>query len=409
MSATRRWRVTALLLILLGLAVSAYLLFRTFQLLADRSLTGGDVCSVAFGVSCDALLLSDSSWRLGVPLAGWGVVYYSALLALALLRWLIGAKFHADADMAAFFMACLGALGSIALSALILSGQAALCPLCLVVHATNLLLVMVLKRITQRPLRELVAGAGNALRFAFGGAPGSPDAPWKLSALLNALLVSLLVYQWLYVEARLLRSQTQPPLDPAELVRNYEAAPRHDLTFDDDDPRWGPVDAPAQLVVFSSFQCPGCRQFAAELPALREQFSGTLSIVFQNYPLSTTCNARMPSDRHPRSCQAAWAAQAAAAQGKFWPFHDGLFSLGTQADDESIAQVAREIGLDLPRFEADRESPETLAQVADDVELGSRVAIDATPAVYLNGRHVPQWREGALGILIRHVAGAQAP
>jgi protein-disulfide isomerase len=220
------------------------------------------------------------------------------------------------------------------------------------------------------------------------------------------LLVALLVYQWIYVEARLLRDHT-PPLDPAALVREYEDAPRHELHVDPDDPRWGAADAPAQVVVFSSFQCPGCRQFAADLPALRERFPRDLSIVFKHYPLSTTCNPRMPSDRHPRSCQAAWAAQAAAAQGKFWPFHDGLFALGTQAEEASIEQVAREIGLDLEQFNADRQSLRIREHVAGDVELGSQIPIDATPAVFLNGRHVGQWRDGRLAILIHHVSDPQ--
>jgi uncharacterized membrane protein len=81
-SVNRWWRRAVLALLLIGLAASAYLVQRTLTLLADASVSGGDVCSIAFGVSCDAALLSDSSWVVGVPLAGWGVVYYATLLAL---------------------------------------------------------------------------------------------------------------------------------------------------------------------------------------------------------------------------------------------------------------------------------------------------------------------------------------
>lgn len=69
--------------------------------------------------------------------------------------------------------------------------------------------------------------------------------------------------------------------------------------------RLGPVDAPLKLVVFSSFQCPSCRELAKEFPYLTRHFGAELTIVFKHYPLSTACNPVTRRDHHPRACQAA--------------------------------------------------------------------------------------------------------
>jgi len=406
MTVAIRWRLLSVCLIVAGCGVSLYLLVRTFQLISDMNLGGRDVCAVAFGVSCDDVLLSRRSWVLGVPLAGWGVVLYTALGATLLLRWLIGRGFGAAADMLALVIAVVGAAGSVVLAVVMLSGWAPLCPLCLVVHVVNFALLFVLKRVAGATVHEAAGAVWAALRFAAGLTPGGADSAWITSAVVNVVLAAACVWQWIAIETRLRTEHTQA-IDPVELVRQFEATPRQTLPIHADDPRWGSADARVQIVVFSSFQCPGCQHFAAELPALRARFSEDVSIVFKHYPLSTVCNPRMPSDRHPRSCPAAHAAQSAAVQGRFWEFHDALFQTGLQADEASLAAAAGEARLDVAAFERDRTSDAIAAQVQDDIALGSEIAIDATPAVYLNGRLVQDWHDGGLALLIRHILSVQ--
>lgn len=406
LSMTRLRSLPFLALLTAGLGTSVYLLTRTFQLLANRALSGGDVCSVTFGVSCDNVLLSETSWVLHIPLAGWGVVYYVGLLALLIAGWLLGTRFQGEAQTALMASVLIGGCVSLLLIGVILSNVSLLCPLCLVIHGINLLLIAAVRWMSQQTLAEFWDSIREAVRFVAGtAATPSPTAPWKVATFLNVLLVVVLVYQWIYVESALLRDQSA--MDPVQLIRMYEATTPVRLALTDDEPRLGSPAAPAQLVIFSSFQCPGCRELAGVIRGLHAQFPEALSIVYQHYPLSSQCNPRITADRHPRSCQAAWAAQAAHEQGAFWSFHDGLFSRGTAAKEDWIEAEVRDLGLNATQFAADRASKATRHEVAEDIELGTEIRIDATPAIFLNGRRVRNWRYGGLEVLIRHVIQTQ--
>jgi protein-disulfide isomerase len=112
------------------------------------------------------------------------------------------------------------------------------------------------------------------------------------------------------------------------------------------------------------------------------------------------CNPNLTVDKHPGSCGMAWAAEAARRQGRFWVFYDVLFSLNLDAGDAAIGHHAKEAGLDLARFEADWHGQAIKAKVNSDIELGRRLGVDATPAVFLNERRVRYMRREILEFLI---------
>jgi protein-disulfide isomerase len=141
-------------------------------------------------------------------------------------------------------------------------------------------------------------------------------------------------------------------------------------------PTRGPAGAALTLVEFSDFQCPYCALAVAKLDAVLEAYPGRTKLIFKQFPLDT----------HSQAALAAAAAVAAHRQGKFWPMHDALFTHRTQLSRPSILELARITGLDMKRFEADLDSPETRKTVARDVEDGDRAGVEGTPSVYINGR-----------------------
>jgi len=154
--------------------------------------------------------------------------------------------------------------------------------------------------------------------------------------------------------------------------------------------------------VFSDFQCPGCTKFASRLAAIRQRFGDRLQIVFKHFPLDGTCNPRVPGPAHPLACEAAFAAEAARRQEKFWAFHDALFSADLIENSVSLTSVARRVGLEVERFENERRSREVQAEVADDIAQGNQLGIEGTPAVFLNGRRVYDARLATFELLISH-------
>lgn len=402
----RRTNAICFVLAGLGFAVSGYLLVRTFSLLVGESVEAVDVCTTVFGTGCDETLLSPSSRKLGIPLAGWGVVYFGALACLLIMAWALGKSFESEATLGTIVLSVFGCCASLWLVALMLTGPAPFCPLCAVVHVINLLLLATLVVCGGRTIGQLAESLKLAGKYLLGGEVDAPEqAAWKMVGFFTAGLLATVLYQWVLIETDRRASTGQEEMD-RQVLAAYQRAPTQDIPVADDDPRLGPADAPVELVVFSSFQCPGCRQFVGELYQVTKLFPEELRVVFKHYPLGKDCNPTLEVDMQPRACEAAWAAQSAHEQGEFWSFHDALFAADLQTHDDAIDQIAERSGIDVARFISNRGAPATLEKIKRDVELGDRLGVDGTPAIFLNGRRVRHVSAQALFVLVRHLLDA---
>jgi len=120
------------------------------------------------------------------------------------------------------------------------------------------------------------------------------------------------------------------------------------------------------VIMYADFSCPRCAVAALELQA------GGARVVFRHFALKA---------RHPRAVALAHAAEAAAAQGAFWPFHDALFADQGRIDDPHLWARCERLGLDVARFDVDRRRPEVIARVTRDLREGMRAGVTATPAL----------------------------
>ncbi|MHB1004412.1 MAG: DsbA family protein [Chloroflexota bacterium] len=98
-----------------------------------------------------------------------------------------------------------------------------------------------------------------------------------------------------------------------------------------------------------------------------------------------------------KSFQAAVAAEAAAQQGAFWPYHDRLYDiLATQGNgafgDLTFRTIAADLKLDTAAFDKSYKDPATAAKVRAELDDGRRQGVQRTPTMFINGRKV----EGAL-------------
>jgi len=153
----------------------------------------------------------------------------------------------------------------------------------------------------------------------------------------------------------------------------------------------GAADAPITIVEFSDFQCPACGHAFADLRDLVKA-RRDVRLVFRHYPLDAACNSAMPQTLHPDACAAAIASECASDQGRFWEYHDLLFTHQSTLDRESLFRYARDVGLDIDRFRTCLDSPDARARVTQDVDAGTRLEIDSTPTLFINGRRL----QGAL-------------
>ncbi len=140
----------------------------------------------------------------------------------------------------------------------------------------------------------------------------------------------------------------------------------------------GPVDAPVTVLEYGDFECPFCGQ--AE-PVIRELLRehGEVAYAWRHLPLN---------DVHPSAQQAAEAAEAAANQGAFWEMHDLLLEHQDALTFRDLLGYARELGLDVERFEEDLRTRDASGRIARDVDSADLSAVSGTPTFFINGlRH----------------------
>src|SRR5262245_58233764 len=337
----RPWWWMCILLAGIGFAISADLTGRSLDLLASRTPGAPDLCAW-LGASCDATLSDPGAWFMRIPLAGWGVAYFTALSCLLLLARFTKGAFEAEALLAAWLIAALGLATGIGLTVWQIARHEPLCPPCLAVHTISLLLLPALRAAGPRPLSEQLHALRDAARWLVRSETESSErARWNVVGFACVALAAAFAWQWVYVESALRRPSEPSAPDRAEVIADFQRAPAITLPVSEGDPRLGSSAAPVWIVVFESFRCPACRRLSGTLSRLHHEFGDRLAIVFKHYPLSTECNGRLTQDLQPGACEIARAAEAANLQQRFWAFHDVIFAALGGDPAETIADAAR--------------------------------------------------------------------
>jgi protein-disulfide isomerase len=157
----------------------------------------------------------------------------------------------------------------------------------------------------------------------------------------------------------------------------------------------GPRSAPVTLLEYGDYECPYCGQAHYVLQELMTQLGDRVRLAFRNFPLAEV---------HPHAEQAAEAAEAAGAQGRFWEMHDTLFENQDALELEDLVSYAQMVGLDLGRFQIEMLQRAHAPRVREDVVSGVRAGVKGTPTFFINGRR----HEGAWDLQSLTAAIAQA-
>ncbi len=94
----------------------------------------------------------------------------------------------------------------------------------------------------------------------------------------------------------------------------------------------------------------------------------------------------LPLEMHKNAMPAALAAMAADAQGKFWAYHDKLFANQAKLERDQFLGYARELGLDVNRFQSDLDNARYKGKIDADRSEGNSLGVTGTPAFFVNGR-----------------------
>jgi protein-disulfide isomerase len=139
----------------------------------------------------------------------------------------------------------------------------------------------------------------------------------------------------------------------------------------------GERGAPLELVMFGDFQCPFCLGAQSVLRRVRERLGDQLLFGFRHLPIP---------ERHPLAPLAAEASEAAAAQDRFWDYHDALFAAQPRLSPETILAVGGDLGLDFERMKAEIDSGAHRDRVARDHASAEASGATGTPTFFVNGK-----------------------
>ena len=182
--------------------------------------------------------------------------------------------------------------------------------------------------------------------------------------------------------------QPSPTVQPTVVVQPTPTQPAVVEASVDDDPSWGPEDAPVTIIEFSEFLCPYCRRFAVEtLPQIREAYEGEVRYVYRDFIVHGEPATKISE-----------ATECADDQDKFWEYHDHLWenysTLGQQAQTgmdaltTTLKGYASDLGLDTATFNDCLDTGKRTAEVQKDSQDARAYGVTGTPAFFVNGQLV---------------------
>jgi protein-disulfide isomerase len=139
----------------------------------------------------------------------------------------------------------------------------------------------------------------------------------------------------------------------------------------------GERGAELQLVMFGDFQCPYCLGAQSILRRITERLGDRLVFGFRHLPIP---------ERHPLAPLAAEASEAAAAQDRFWDYYDALYAAQPRLSRETMLELARDLGLDAERMEAEIDAGTHRDRIARDLASAEASGATGTPTFYVNGK-----------------------
>ena len=451
----RSWRLLLVVAVALsGAAVSGLLLLQHHgDVYATAAVE--QVCGETGAASpCETVARSAYSEYNGIPLAAIGLHFYFSLALLLLFAVLFRDELLEAGAFLGFTALAAALVVDVMLFGVQAFAIKAFCKLCLLTYLLNLvglLLLLPARRGVSSPFRALSTRSGRAalaawalssftfaltvaaIDWALGyrsqqqaaailGAPasppppplaapdpapaasgsGAPEVPLASPASTPATTAEAPRLAQLEAELQAARGEArrlQELLDDPKKLEQYftdkamqefEHAAVADLPLAGT-PLKGPENAPIRVVEFSDFLCPFCRSLAGAFSNYVPRSANRVAIYFKNYPLDQACHPGLPNTVHAGACVVALGAICAQEQGRFWPYHDKVFS--TQLSNPQVSDVTRLVGaagLDSTAFEACLGSQKAKDRLSAEIQEGARAGVKATPTIFVNGKRLPR-------------------
>jgi uncharacterized membrane protein/protein-disulfide isomerase len=372
-------RTLMLVFALVGLGASTMSSYVHYQLLTEPGYNS--FCDVNAKVSCTQAYLSQYGSFMGVPVAIGGLIFFAIA---ALLAGVAGRATSSARENAAWYIFLLSTVGLAFTLYLAWASYFVLglfCILCAITYVSVIALFIVSGGATTYPMTSLPGRAAGDIR--------------RLVSSPVALVLVLVIGAGSAALIASFPDERQAASHQAETLANFRP-----LTADERNKleQWWAVQPQAELpvpaaegtrvliVMFSDYQCPGCRAAHDALKPVLARYQGQgVAVVMKHYPLEPECNPNAAGGNHYGSCEAAAAYEMAKSTPHLAKLDDWLFANQQTLTKDVVRDAAREQA-GINDFDARYEA--ALQTVRTDAGLGKLLNVNSTPTIYVNGRKV---------------------
>jgi len=139
----------------------------------------------------------------------------------------------------------------------------------------------------------------------------------------------------------------------------------------------GSKNALVTLVEYGDYECPYCGRAYPIVKRVQKHFGDRLAFVFRNFPLN---------EMHPNAEVAAEAAEFAAAHGKFWEMHDGIYENQSALGVPFLLELAESLTLSAEDLSTALTDHQYAQRVRDDFLGGARSGVNGTPTFFIDAQ-----------------------
>ena len=373
MSLTQQTRTYLFAFVLLGLGASLMSLAIHYRILSDPAYSS--FCNFDRAFNCDAAYRSRFGTFDGVPLALFGVIWFTLALLLTLAADTKAGPTESGAVMYLFVTstAALSVMLYLAYVSVVVLNTA--CILCVLTGLAVLGVFLISGVATNRPLGGLPRQAVRDTR-----ALAAKPLALTLALVFVAAAISAVAFFSLAVKEPTAAALAAVLTDqPTDFDIWFESKMRVPIVLPTD-------DAPVLIVKFTDYQCPSCAETYKTHGVVFAKYQATqpgkVKLVLKDYPLERECNPNAAAVGHLAACEGAAAVRLADRRQRRPAMEEWLYTHQVGLTPAAVRQAAKEVG---GVSDFDEEYPRILALIQSDVELGHRLGVTAAPTFFING------------------------
>jgi len=360
----KRWQYISIIVIALaGVVIAAELTHLHLKVIGDPSFDS--FCNISDKVNCDKVNSSKYSEIFSIPISHLGFLTYIFIIIVAFFS-MRGSPLSNLLNTANLFIFVFCNIYSVFLFYVSVAVIKSLCILCCGLYIVNLLLLIV----SLFKIRDyFTLNISCPLRAHRG---------FAISVIIFVLfaLVSTIVLRNMTISER---------ENSKRITEERKKAIYRDIDISGSF-FYGPENAPVTVVEVTDFECPFCRKTYPVVKDAVNRYKDRIKFVLKNFPLGIECNPSLRVDMHPRACRAAYAAFCAGEQNRFFEYADKLMYGDLSVD--AYIMYAKELSLDLDRFNACLNSDRPRQFIARDISTCEKCQIMSVPTVFINGRMI---------------------